>query len=228
MLIELTQRDWGQDNGIENRGQSPHEHRIAQSDANSNIPEMSSKHRFFSPFDDRICGISASFWFQFFTAAHNDSTMEDQKADVQNDNDVNNTGSNASIDNDSGDEPNALAEDTTLASFDSNHSNGMSDAGNNGIASSLPSPMDRQRDSVRRQARVPKIEQNQSHRFMCKRCKYGTNTKGNLSIHKKIHAREELMGLKRDRDGLLHCTSCKLNFKYLKGYCTHMKKFHNG
>lgn len=196
--------------------------------------------------------ISASFWFQLFIAVQNGSLLTAIKAestnslieiidlDDENDTktDINNIGSNASIGNGtdntsveitSKDKPNALAkiqaEDATSVSFDPKQSIAKSDEGNNRIA---PSSMERERGNAQ-QTRPSIDDQKKIKVFNCKRCKYGTNIKGNFESHKKIHAQEKMMGLKRDQeDGFLHCTLCALKFKQLKGYCTHMKKHHNG
>lgn len=166
---------------------------------------------------------------------------EGQETDVQNDKDGDNIQSDAPNGDVTTENPivevtpidkpaNGPADDAILISRNSRQSSGSSASGsaseNNDIASAS---VVRQRDNARRTRSPNKTKQDQVKRFICKRCKYGTNIKGNLNLHKKTHAREKLMGLKRnDEDGKLHCTSCTLTFRLFKGYCAHMKKNHNG
>lgn len=148
---------------------------------------------------------------------------ERQEDQAQNGNDVSNvvsSATNANVGITSNDGPNVLvkipATNLSAVSFDPNQRGGKSNAE---TASSSTKANESQSDT--RQKRT------KSGQFKCKYCKYGSNLRGNLRLHEKMHIREDSMGFARNpNDGLLHCSHCPDSFKQLRGMLSHMQKYH--
>lgn len=139
--------------------------------------------------------------------------IERQKNRAQNENDVSNVVTNATTAN--------IPASNATANFDRNRSGAKSNAE---ISSSSSSLWSSTKDN---ESRTCNHNQTKSAQFKCKYCIFGSNFKGNLQRHEKIHVREGSMGFARDpKDGVLHCSHCPEKFKQLRGILSHMQKHH--
>lgn len=153
---------------------------------------------------------------------------ERRENQVQNDIDVSNvvssatnTNGNANVTIASNDVPNSLVQIPTAnlpaGNFDPNQRGGKCNAH---IASSSTKAGESQHDTRGRRTKAD--------RFKCKYCNYGSNFRGNVYTHERIHVREDSMGLARDpKDGLLHCSHCPEKFKQLRSMLSHIQKYHS-